>query len=102
MAEISQQELDDIYAFAIQLGKDAGWMLMDAAQSRMQGTGDHASSSQVSYVEKENSVDLVTKTDNGTLTPPYGLSRSFADKRGDAEVEEFIRTSISKKYPDHS
>lgn len=57
------QELNEIYAFAVQLGKDAGDMLMAAAQRRIDGRGE--SSTSVSYVEKENSVDLVTKTDNG-------------------------------------
>lgn len=60
---MEQHELNDIYAFAVQLGKDAGDMLMAAAQRRIDGNGE--SSSAVSYVEKENSVDIVTKTDNG-------------------------------------
>ncbi|KAF5677577.1 QA-X [Fusarium heterosporum] len=75
---MDSQELSEIYAFAIQLGKDAGDMLMAAAQRRMDG---HGASSTVSYVEKENSVDLVTKTDN--------------------DVENFIHTSVASKYPDH-
>jgi hypothetical protein len=79
MAEISDQQLDEIYAFAIQLGKDAGHMLMTAARSRMQGTTTDASS-QVSYVEKENSVDLVTKTDNGTLLSPF--PRAILSRKG--------------------
>ncbi|KAF5665713.1 QA-X [Fusarium denticulatum] len=76
---MEQQELDDIYAFAVQLGKDAGDMLMAAAQRRIDGSGQ--SSSAVSYVEKENSVDIVTKTDN--------------------DVENFIRTTVLSKYPNH-
>lgn len=80
MSGINDQELDEVYQFAIQLGKDAGDMLMNAARSRMQGKSSD-SGGQVAYVEKENSVDLVTKTDN--------------------EVEEFIRTSILNKYPSH-
>ncbi|RBQ74798.1 hypothetical protein FVER53263_05967 [Fusarium verticillioides] len=76
---MEQQELNDIYAFAVQLGKDAGDMLMAAAQRRIDGSGQ--SSSTVSYVEKENSVDIVTKTDN--------------------DVENFIRTTVLSKYPDH-
>lgn len=100
MAGINDQELDEIYAFAIQLGKDAGRLLMSAAQSRMQGT-ETDSSSQVSYVEKENSVDLVTKTDNGISRdvpcPRIGGSADTAP-----EVEEFIRTSVLKKYPNHA
>lgn len=62
MSGIKDQELHEIYEFAVQLGKDAGQMLMDASRRRMQGNGATTS---VSYVEKENSVDLVTKTDHG-------------------------------------
>ncbi|CAM1511953.1 Fc.00g094660.m01.CDS01 [Cosmosporella sp. VM-42] len=80
MAEMNDQELADVYAFAVQLGKDAGAMLMAAARRRIDG--DSNSSSSVSYVEKENSVDIVTKTDH--------------------DVEKFIQSSISKKYPDHA
>ncbi|KAI3394601.1 hypothetical protein diail_2524 [Diaporthe ilicicola] len=75
-AHISDKELDEIYAFAVQLGKDAGKMLMDAARLRM-ATGGAAHES----VEKENAVDIVTKTDT--------------------DVEAFIHSSISKKYPTH-
>lgn len=60
---MDDKELAEIYAFAVQLGKDAGDMLMAAARRRMDGSGE--SSTTVSYVEKENSVDIVTKTDNG-------------------------------------
>lgn len=69
MAAISETELDEIYAFAVQLGKDAGDMLMAVVQGRIDG-GPDPSSSSVSYVEKENSVDIVTKTDNGALLQP--------------------------------
>lgn len=62
MPGINDQELQEIYDFAVQLGKDAGEMLMNACRRRMQGSGATTS---VSYVEKANSVDLVTKTDNG-------------------------------------
>ncbi|KKY31358.1 putative inositol monophosphatase [Diaporthe ampelina] len=75
--QTSEKELDEIYAFAIQLGKDAGQMLMDAAKLRMAGGGGAAHES----VEKENAVDIVTKTDT--------------------DVEAFIHSSISKAYPSH-
>lgn len=67
MATQQDLDLDDVYKFALQLGKDAGQMLMDAVQRRIQGNGATTS---VSYVEKENSVDLVTKTDNGSSSNP--------------------------------
>jgi len=52
-------DLDSIYRFAIQLGKDAGKLLQDAAQRRMSGE------EQLDEVEKLNSVDIVTKIDEG-------------------------------------
>lgn len=52
-------DLDEIYAFAVQLAKDAGQMLFEAASSRS-GT-----ISRQSHVEKESAVDLVTQTDEG-------------------------------------
>lgn len=58
--QISDDELGEIYAFAIQLGKDAGNMLMDAARLRMSG-----SEGVQKFEEKENAVDIVTKTDTG-------------------------------------
>jgi myo-inositol-1(or 4)-monophosphatase len=64
MASDSDLDLDQIYTFALQLGKDAGRMLLEAAQRRMSG-GD-------ALVEEEklNSVDIVTKTDEGETTLP--------------------------------
>lgn len=59
--QISEKELDEIYAFAIQLGKDAGQMLMDAAKLRMASGGAQQSE------EKESAVDIVTKTDTGNI-----------------------------------
>lgn len=62
MPDISQDDLTEIYAFAVQLGKDAGRMLLDAAKLRYEGK-----SAQQLHVEKENAVDLVTQTDEGKL-----------------------------------
>lgn len=55
----SELNLDEIYRFAIQLGKDAGRLLQEAAQRRMSGDV------QLEEEEKLNSVDIVTKTDEG-------------------------------------
>jgi myo-inositol-1(or 4)-monophosphatase len=57
----TEEELDEIYAFAVQLGKDAGKLLLDAAQARFMG--DDQSPQDIS--EKESAVDIVTKTDEG-------------------------------------
>ncbi|KAI6378371.1 hypothetical protein MCOR25_002239 [Pyricularia grisea] len=73
---LNDKELKEAYDFAVQLGKDAGAMLMDAARARF-GTSAVQKS-----VEKDSAVDIVTETD--------------------FKVEEFIRTTIAKKYPSHS
>lgn len=69
MAEISTQELDGIYAFAVELGKQAGKMLMDAAQVRIRGASASARDEGKVVVQKENAVDLVTETDESTFKP---------------------------------
>ncbi|KAK4124247.1 inositol monophosphatase [Parathielavia appendiculata] len=74
----TEEELDDIYAFAVQLGKDAGKLLLEAAQARFNGSGQ----SSQDFSEKDSAVDIVTKTDE--------------------DVEAFIKTSIAEKYPDHA
>jgi hypothetical protein len=68
----SDLDLDSIYTFAIQLGKDAGQLLQDAAQRRMSGED------QLEEVEKLNSVDIVTKTDEGKICPGFGSIYSIS------------------------
>lgn len=63
MSSIGETELEEIYAFALQLGKDAGNLLLEAANLRMQGDGRKEQTS----VEKASSVDIVTQTDEGEL-----------------------------------
>ncbi|KAI0400107.1 inositol monophosphatase [Xylaria palmicola] len=77
MSEITPEELGEIYDFAIQLGKDAGQMLMGFAKARW---GDRGSGEQL-FSEKDNAVDIVTKADE--------------------DVEAFVKRSIEKKYPSH-
>jgi myo-inositol-1(or 4)-monophosphatase len=60
MTEISATELSDIYKFAIQLGKDAGRILLDGLERRRSGQD-----APEDPVEKLNAVDIVTQTDNG-------------------------------------
>ena len=74
--DISETELEEIYQFAIQLGKDAGDMLLKALYARRLDID-----SQEEPEEKMNAVDIVTKTDT--------------------DVEQFIHESIAKQYPDH-
>lgn len=67
VTDLSREELDEIYAFAVELGKKAGQMLMDAAKLRMGGEeGETAiEGKELETVEKMNAVDLVTETDEG-------------------------------------
>ncbi|PNH57666.1 hypothetical protein VD0003_g125 [Verticillium dahliae] len=78
MADMSDAELHEIYDFAVQLGKDAGDLLMKFAMARFTGgaVGEQA------FEEKDNAVDIVTKVDQ--------------------DMEAFIRSSIEKKYPSHA
>ncbi|KZZ94289.1 inositol monophosphatase [Moelleriella libera RCEF 2490] len=82
---MNDQTLSEIYDFAVQLGKDAGQLLLDAAWSRAPSTtaggNSSSSSAQPVPVEKESSVDIVTETDHA--------------------VEAFIKDSIAAKYPEH-
>jgi hypothetical protein len=64
MKSLGQKELDDIYAFAVALGKEAGTILMNGVKLRMDGGAPEQ------VVEKENAVDIVTKTDEGKLDGP--------------------------------
>ncbi len=69
VGQLTEAELDEIYAFAVQLGKDAGKLLLDVAQSRFNGAGQ----STQDFEEKDSSVDIVTKTDEGKTPLPLPL-----------------------------
>ncbi|KIW08184.1 uncharacterized protein PV09_01115 [Verruconis gallopava] len=75
MVSVTDEELKSIYAFAVQLGKDAGTLLQTAAQARMAGKTRSKS------VEKANAVDIVTETDE--------------------DVEAFVKRRINETYPSH-
>lgn len=85
---LSDEELGDIYTFAIQLGRDAGNILLDSLHKRRRDASPDSGDSQgvvpeeVLMEEKLNAVDIVTQTDT--------------------DVEEFIHSSILEKYPTHA
>lgn len=58
---LSQDELDEIYAFAVDLGRKAGKLLMDRVEQRISGSERHSQD----FEEKDNAVDIVTQTDEG-------------------------------------
>ena len=66
-------DLDEAYAFAIQLGKDAGAMLTSAAQARFKSGGGGSSA----FEEKDSAVDIVTKTDEGKFYRSHLQLRSI-------------------------
>ncbi|KAJ5691155.1 Protein qutG [Penicillium malachiteum] len=74
VSNFTQDELDEIYAFAIDLGRKAGDMLMERVEQRISG-------GEQKFEEKDSSVDIVTQTDE--------------------DVEVFIRSAIQSKYPEH-
>ncbi|GES59069.1 inositol monophosphatase [Aspergillus terreus] len=73
--ELTQQQLDEIYAFAVDLGRKAGQLLLESIERRMDGEQSREAD------EKENAVDIVTQTDE--------------------DVETFIKTAIQRQYPSH-
>ncbi|KAI0450572.1 inositol monophosphatase [Xylaria acuta] len=77
MSDITPQEVGEIYDFAVQLGKDAGRLLMGFAKARW---GDTGSGGEQLFSAKDNAVGIVTKADE--------------------DVEDFIQSSI-EKYPSH-
>lgn len=94
----TEQELTEIHVFAVQLGKDAGKLLLEAARLRI---SDHGKGAQ-EYTEKDSAVDIVTKTDEGE---PKRQTYPFVPRRlltFLTDVEAFIKTSIVKKYPNHA
>lgn len=58
----TQDDLDEIYAFAVDLGRKAGKLLMERVDQRISDANGRPNS----FEEKENSVDIVTQTDEGT------------------------------------
>lgn len=56
---LPQEDLDAIYAFAVDLGRRAGKLLMDRVEQRISGAAAQE------FEEKENAVDIVTQTDEG-------------------------------------
>ncbi|KAJ5894019.1 Inositol monophosphatase [Penicillium taxi] len=74
---LSQDELNEIYTFAVDLGRKAGKILMDRIEMRI----SRSEAQSQKFEEKENAVDIVTQTDE--------------------DVELFIRTALQTKYPKH-
>lgn len=66
MAEnkMTEDELNELYIFALDLGRKAGKILMDGVDMRC---GDEAGRVESKQEEKMNAVDIVTQTDLGEL-----------------------------------
>jgi myo-inositol-1(or 4)-monophosphatase len=59
--EFTQAQLDEIYAFAVDLGRKAGDLLLERIDRQIASDGETA----YAYTEKDNAVDIVTQTDEG-------------------------------------
>ncbi|KAF7184522.1 hypothetical protein CNMCM7691_005644 [Aspergillus felis] len=75
--EFTQAQLDEIYAFAVDLGRKAGDLLLESIEKRIASDSDTT----YAYAEKDNAVDIVTQTDE--------------------DVETFIKSAIHSRYPEH-
>jgi myo-inositol-1(or 4)-monophosphatase len=63
--QLSQEELKEIYEFAVGLARNAGEILLDGVKKRMLG-GEERGGKQEEK-EKLNAVDIVTQTDLGAV-----------------------------------
>ena len=72
VGQLSQDELDEIYAFAVDLGRKAGDLLMERVEQRISGNNGPQT-----FEEKDNAVDIVTQTDEGKLRDE---SRAYRDQ----------------------
>lgn len=61
---LSNSELQEVYAFALDLGRRAGKILTDGVDARC---GDVSVRETKAAEEKMNAVDIVTQTDLGTF-----------------------------------
>ncbi|PWY86816.1 inositol monophosphatase [Aspergillus heteromorphus CBS 117.55] len=73
--ELSQEQLDSIYTFAVDLGRKAGQLLLESVEKRIGGGEGQL------FEEKDSAVDIVTQTDE--------------------DVESFIKNAIHSRYPTH-
>lgn len=69
--QLSQHELDGIYAFALDLGRKAGKLLMERVEQRISGGDGPAGQA---FEEKENAVDIVTQADEGAQKPYFTMN----------------------------
>lgn len=80
----SEEELKEIYVFALDLGRRAGMILLDGVEKR---TGEVGGRGLGSVEEKMNAVDIVTQTDLGLCwffcagMSCGGLGETIADSR---------------------
>jgi myo-inositol-1(or 4)-monophosphatase len=85
---LSQEELQEIYVFALDLGRRAGKLLLDGVDARC-GAVEGRETKKAE--EKMNAVDIVTQTDLGML---LFLERSVG-KKGEEHV--LITGSIRRR-----
>src|SRR5690348_10862099 len=109
---LSPKELEEIYNFALETGRNAGKILIDGVERR---TGDSSKREvEGKMEEKMNAVDIVTQTDLGKF-PFASLNtcqlsgksvrveneNSEADTKRNVDVEAFVRDEIVKRFPKH-
>ncbi|RDL31480.1 Inositol monophosphatase [Venustampulla echinocandica] len=78
---LSDAELQEIYSFALDLGRRAGRILMDGVERRTGEASGRDEKRDVAGEEKMNAVDIVTQTD--------------------LDVEAFVLKEITERFPSH-
>lgn len=95
MYHLETAALDDIYNFALGLGKEAGDLLQKAANDRIDGCNQ----SKATPSAKASEVDIVTQTDNGELDFLKDIFPQLTQASQD--LEKFIKDKITERFPEH-
>jgi hypothetical protein len=85
---LSPSELQEIYTFALDLGRRAGQILIDGVDKR---TGEQSERGEQKAEEKMNAVDIVTQADLGT-TSLLWCRRCIAERE-----EEVLITCLPRR-----
>jgi hypothetical protein len=80
MSEVLEDDLEEVYQFAIGLAKSSGKILLEGLERRRVTEDDCAPEV---IIEKLNAVDIVTQTDTGTYAFGIGqcAQRSLRSRR---------------------
>ncbi len=90
-------QLNEIYDFALSVGRNAGKILLDGVEKRC---GEESGRWQ-GQEDKESAVDIVTQTDLGA-TKACAIPLGPRETDSLVDVEAFVKSAINSRYPSHA